>query len=74
MYIVLKCEWDIIHKCEVDKCNLHFYLTFPCVFIPVSITYETEIRKNILEIKWKNIIISANVYMSRKQKEFIKYA
>lgn len=59
------------YRLEVDKGNLHFYITFPCIFIAVSITYETEIRKNVLEIKWGKIIMPGNVYTSRQQKRIL---
>lgn len=63
------------YKCEVDNCDFHFHLTFLCIFILVSLTYETKIRNNLLEIKRKNIIMSANMltYLDNI-KEFMKWA
>lgn len=65
-------NWQI-YKCEVDKCDFHFHLTFLCIFILESITYETKIRNNLLEIKRKIIIMSANMLTHLDNiKEFMK--
>lgn len=57
----------------VDNCNLHFFLTFLCILLAVSIAYETEIRNNLLQLG--KIIVSANKFSCLSNiREPIKYA